>query len=369
MGFLLGILLMSLTPTASASDCAAVIEHMRNQSWAIRGWPAPFKVSFRTWEPPEMTVAQARENLRAIHGLPDHPDRERLERALSAALAEGWSEPETIWYFGDKRLRYHTVDTLSKAGHVSRVDLGVDGDAYWSMGNNSLSLVQAGTAPDNMNQRRAIHRMLESGLGVAAAPGLYAHLKDVRLEACQSDARDWSATWTRENGRTRLRTTGIVAPDGELLTTEVRALRVNGESPAGSGGVGFSRHEYSEVFARSVPRLVRFGPESSPRRMYEILEIARVDPTQADALVRRPEHGATDPLRGRIAFEHLTDWRSGSPQVQTWTATTGWTVPDNAPQLNRDSRKRMRRTVAISFTACAIVGALVVVRLLRQGNR
>ena len=350
---LTGCLSMVLPAVATAGpvNCTEILNHMRNGSWAIQGWPAPFKVTFRVWEPFEISAAEARRRLRAIEGLPDHPDREPLERALAAASAEGWSDPETIWYFDDKRLRYQTVDTVSRPGHSSHIDIGVDGDSYWTLSNNTLTLVRSRTAPDNLNQRRFVHRMLESVLGVAAAPGLYAHLNDVLLESCESDGRAWTATWTRENGRTRLRTRGTVASDGEMLTTEVRALLVGGDSPSGTGGTAFLRHEYSDIFSRSIPRLIRIGPESNPSRMYEILEIARVDPSEANGLVRQPEQGVDDPIRGRIAFDTISDWRSGSPQVRVWAANDGWIAPTNAPQ----SRNDPGRTLPIFLIAMAAI--------------
>lgn len=305
---------------------------MRSRSWAIQGWPEPLKVYFRIWEPPEMSEAQARESLRAIEGLPDHPDRNRLEQALATARSGGWSDPETIWYFGKNRFRYHTIDTRSRIGHASRVDMGVDGDSYWTLSNTTLTLVRERTAPDNLNQRRYITRMLESVVGIAAAPGLYAHLKDVRLESCHSDGSSWSAVWTRENGQTRLQISGRLDPGGELLTTHARAIVVRGEPQADNGGVSFDRHEYSDVFMRSVPRVIQMGPTSAPNRIYEILEITRPDPSEAIELVRQPEPGQIDPIRGRVSYGVVTDWRSGSPQVQMTDGQDGWTVPTNAPQ-------------------------------------
>jgi hypothetical protein len=329
---------------------------MRARSWAIQGWPEPLKVSFRIWEPPEMSESQARESLRAIEGLPDHPDRTRLEQALTIARSGGWSDPETIWYFGKNRLRYHTIDTRSRIGHASRVDMGVDGDSYWTLSNTTLTLVRERTAPDNLNQRRYITRMLESVLGVAAAPGLYAHLKDVRLASCESDGNLWSAVWTRENGQTRLQVSGRLDPGGELLTTHARATVVRGEPQGDNGGVSFDRHEYSDVFMRSVPRVIRMGPSSAPRRIYEILEITRPDPSESIELVKQPERGQVDPIRGSVSFDVMTDWRSGNPQVKVVDGQDGWTVPTNAPQSVR-ANGSTRSTIVI-FGAILAVGTL-----------
>lgn len=345
-------------PAMAAEDCAELLLSMRERSWASRGWPGPFRVSYRVWHPPEMSEEAARAGLRAIEGLPDHPDRERLERALLEAEAGGWLEPETIWYFGDDRLRYSSSHTTARPGHTSRVDIGVDGEDYWTLGNHSMTLVRARTAPEDLNQRRYVHRMLGSVVGLAAAPGLYAHLDDVRLESCRADGQTWSAVWSRDDGRKHFTVSGVVAPDGELLTTEMRATMVDGQPRDTGGSIELSRHAYDAVFARSVPRLIRrLGDDGRPIRVYEILAIDRADPGEADALVRRPDPGDTDPVRGEVAYRTVTDWRSGSPSVTTWAAGTGWTAPANAPQIQARANTVSVRAVLLAGAGVLLLGA------------
>ena len=321
IALLAAALLVTLpAPAKAAEDCADLLLSMRER--AREGFPAPFKVRFRLWSPPEMTVSRAADELDAIRDYPDHPDRARLTRALTRASSAGWSDPQTIWYFGPDR---HRNSMANRHGDETvELDVATNGPLNWSLSNSTLGLSDSDEHPSGTPH------VLRTTLGLLAYAGLYPNSENIRLLRCDRAGDAWSAVWRTQ--RAEIEVAGTVRPDGTLRTERRVLLRTFPEPGDAVGTVteytGFVR---SEVFGRDVPTLMTMtGPDGAVTRRLEILELTAIDPGDADELLRVPEPGATDPVRGEVAFRHVNDRRAGGGGLLIQTRT-GWEAPLNAP--------------------------------------
>jgi hypothetical protein len=329
--------------------------------------PAPFVITTRIWRPPEMNLAQARAELARIQGLPDHPDRDRLEAALRAAEAEGWQFDETIYYFGPDRARYTVDDTGVTPGTPSPVDLGVNGKERWTLGREHLALFDASTVDPSMDHARTIRRQLESALMIMAGAGTFAHVADARLISCEITGTAWSAVWSMGGGQTRIQARGTVTSTGGLRTLSQQSIQLPAPHEPGKI-VRFSDHRFSTVFGREIPFLMEsVNASGEVTRREQIVRLEHADPALAERLTRTPGPDHSDMIRGRHSAPVLTDWRDGTPSVHlVASGQVGEEIPP-ARGPTRDTSAGWRTiTAASALVAAGIVVGVAVIRRVRS---
>lgn len=352
--FAVSWLLLAIS-TSIASDCNSALRDLRTA--AQQPIPAPFVITTRIWRPPELSLAQARAELARIEGLPDHPERQRLEDALRAAEAEGWQFDETIYYFGPDRARYSVDDTGATPGTPSPVDLGVNGKERWTLSREHLALFASDTVDPSMDHARTIQRQLDSALMIMAGAGTFAHVADAHLTGCEITDNAWSAIWSMGGGQTQIQVRGTVTSTGNLRTLIQQSIKLPPPHKLGNL-VRFSDHRFSPVFGREIPfAMETVNAAGEVTRREEIVRLEVIDPALADRLIPTPGPEHPDMLRGPVQSPILTDWRDGTPSVHLVSANG--TTQEIPPARGPTGRTRSGWFV---ITAACLAAGLVITR-------
>ena len=351
---------------ALADDCTDRFEALRE--WARTAEPAPFVATVRVWRRPAMTEAQALAALANIEGLVDHPDRAGLERALVEARNDGWNDEYTFWYLSDTQQRVATKTLHPDPDAVGRVDVAVDRRVAWSLGDDSMMIVDTRKPPPQSDLGKAAADIARSMVMRLAVTGLNPHLDDAHVVSCETtpDGR-WTGRLAWGDGASEIEVAGTVQPGGDLRVERVHVTKTDAKSGVPDTHTRLSDFAYNPAWGRPIARLSEvIGPDGRPVRRVQLVSIEPLDPAEDESYLAVPEDGGTDPLVGPVSLRSYSDKRPGGKgslyrQGDTWIPVESLRR-GNGAQSQSESKLPLIAAISAGVVAIAVLAWFLVQR-------
>jgi len=293
---------------------------------------------------------------RAVEGHPDHPDRQRLA-VFERRRHEGPDISRRRLFLGSQdRWRWCTGPTEG-----AWMDYCFSGRTAWLLSDGSLSIFSRGRGfppqQDLSNELQLIRTYLAKhvfrGIDEIASA-------DVSIESVTIDEGSWRAgvhvqdfdsTILFEGRWDSGREAGII--DRMTLVSVPAAPELEGASHVFSGSVETPGDSggWPEI-ARSVQTLF---PDGRVDEVWILESLAPVSESRLTELLRLPEHGQHDAVRGTLQFADRTDWRSGDVRLTEYTRSGKATTGALSWQQNRTAK-----VMAIAVACCVVVLIVVI---------
>jgi len=330
---------------------------------------------------------------RRVRGHPDHPDLERLKQ-YERRLAEGPDTQRfTVWSDGDSRWR---LNTDQDTGNASFADAACDGNICWRLTRGMLVVIDRTVDhPVAYQPDQEVYQASEA-LDLLVLGG-FATLSQRAPESIQidSDDKSWSiwAPWAAPTPETltqvhALQRTGaeIDLPPSDLesrltgtwwtsprVPIAQRLVQAHRGRAHPEERMQFSGAHVDPVLGHVVySRVEVFARDGQLDRVLRLEQVVPVDAQEVSALLRIPEPGGTDAIRGAVHVPLVADFRDGDQQ--DWSTLSGGMMIARAGNRIRitpgsDARERVSHAHWIRWggwlIASSVITAIVAVALRR----
>lgn len=327
--------------------------------------PTPFVATVRVWRRPAMTEDQALAALANIQGLIDHPSRPALERALVEARNNGWNDEYTFWYLSDTRQRVAIRTLHPDPDAVGLTDVAVNRRTAWSLGEDSLTLVDTRNPPPHADLGQAARDIARSMVDSLAVTGLNPDLDNARVVSCETmpDGR-WIGRLAWGDGASEIEVAGTVQPGGDLRVERVQVTKTDAKSGVPDTHTRLSDFAYNPAWNRPIARVSEvIGADGRPIRRVQLVSIEPLDPAEAELYLAIPEDGGNDPNRGQVVLRSVSDLRSGG-EGSRHRAGDEWKRFEGTSGQNTGIPSWLIALIVAGGTGAAVLAAL----LFRRGR-
>ncbi|MCC6321379.1 MAG: hypothetical protein IT438_08090 [Phycisphaerales bacterium] len=352
------------TGVGLAQDQAAVQSWLDSQWELARGMPPSNLVMIR-WHMADVYVpkpAELTELRRLVGSSPNAPQRTILERYDAVRAGSPPTSEWTLWSNGDVlRMNCTSISPKSIAGAFA--DIAVNGDVSWAMSAEGLD-IQDTANPDPGFDRRQWSNVMKNQLallltsGISHAATLHAPAPVVVVSGSQ-----WVGRTEPKNGWQIEVRGGWNRSDERGFISELSVLPASGDP---NEGVVYRSYDvqHRDVVNLHVPsRVEQFVEGNRMFRTYAYHSAEQVTADYVERLVKVPEPGTPDVIRGVVSPTITMDLRSGV-RLQTTRDQSGVSTLAIPPsRLKRECA--WLRTSGWVCCGC-IIAALVALRLRRS---
>jgi len=295
-----------------------IAQHIGSPDWLRQVWQEA-----SAWEPPANTFFRYRieafvhvdpeevARLEAeVRGHPEHPARRRLRQLKDMQEAGSPLVSERrIWWGNDAwRFSRDTPTDPSDPFH----DVVVTRSWSWSLHADSLSIADPANAPEGLDHRRYeptlrmhLSQFVWGELGLGADGPLAFGINEAH-----SNGDGWTGVAISRNGaRERIYHGRIV--EGRMPVVEEVRMRRSDDAPAFEGErTVFSDWSVNNHIGRPIAGIVEgFAPDGSLSWRMTLQEVRPVSRQELSDVLRVPQEGMLDPVRGLIEPRVVTDAR------------------------------------------------------------
>ncbi|MBM4108198.1 MAG: hypothetical protein FJ255_05225 [Phycisphaerae bacterium] len=376
-----GVLMGGGAVPAPAQLVAKTVEAWRDAEWA-RATPTPslgaYSIVWRDERPSYITEAEFEDLKRRVAGRPEHPDRHELEIETERRRT-GKPEVQRCRLFGDGDGRWRYSTEWVRSGYASdsvlteraawrMVDLGLEGKAKSLSQYDRRRLREDGSNEDVRNDERvfmpqvglllfggfSLGRVSEVRPGPVSVQGNRWSFRAERYKAGVAEPTyvlHYEGDWDAAAGR------GLV----RVMTTEVNVYR---PEYVGSKTLfkEWKRHDASGLW--HAGRADELGGDGRVTRSYVVESFDPLPAGGFAAVVRTPEPGRPDGVRGPVDITRVADFKRGT--LRERDAEGNWKTTTIATTKPVDRTRALRIAGWVALGGC--VALLAIWRLRRKGR-
>lgn len=281
--------------------------------------PKQVVIRWRTTTHPIETVEDLARLRSLVGDLPDHPLRHKMLTLARQLEQHPDSQTLMLWY--ESELRFRVSCTYSDGQSIEYNDTAVDNKSGWRLTDRSLHLYSTSRLPEGEDPRFLLHalpvqlnRLINHSFGSGPL--------GISPIAAWRDNSAWMCITESSDSNRRYRITGVLVPGDKGVSLRViRNDIIESDDTQWLGSyIVYADWKTVPLHAEPIPhRIDSFLPDGRTKHTFELLEYRRLEPGELDPLLKQPDPGLPEPIRGELKFASIFDSRDGRTGIQSTT--------------------------------------------------